>query len=207
MGLRDRLENAFNPRLEWGNYWLVCGLLVLACGVVAIFGDDGRVLLRYDRQAISDGEYWRLLTGHFAHLGISHLLLNMAGLILVWMLVGRYFTTLQWLIILATSISATTAGFWFIDQDMLWYVGLSGVLHGLIIAGAMAGLGQFPGESAVILVFTGAKLLWEQVAGPLPGSESASGGTVIVNAHLFGAAGGAVAAILLRRRDRTPGPI
>ena len=202
MGLRNRLENVLKPRVVWGGYWLVCVLLIAVCSGISLFGEEGRVLLRYDRLAISDGQYWRLLTGHLAHLGYSHLLLNMAGLVLVWLLVGRYFTTSRWFFVVGTSMIATTGGFWFIDENMLWYVGLSGVLHGLVVAGATAGLRQLPGESAVILAFVGGKLLWEQLAGPLPGSESASGGTVIVNAHLFGAVGGAVAATLLWRGDR-----
>ena len=44
------------------------------------------------------------------------------------------------------------------------------------------------------------KLAWEQFAGPLPGSESGSGGPVIVDAHLYGAVGGLLAAVLIRVR-------
>ena len=40
---------------------------------------------------IAEGEYWRLLSGHFAHLGYPHLALNLAGLLLVWLLVGRLY--------------------------------------------------------------------------------------------------------------------
>jgi rhomboid family GlyGly-CTERM serine protease len=201
MGLRDRLEIRLKPRMRWNSYWLVCVLLIAVCGCIALFGDRGRALLMYDRLAITDGEYWRLLTGHLAHLGYSHLLLNLAGLVLVWLLVGRYFTTSRWFAVFAISVIGASAGFWFLDENMLWYVGLSGILHGLIVAGAITGIRELPGESAVILAFVAGKLLWEQLAGPLPGSESASGGTVIVNAHLYGAIGGVIAAGILWRRD------
>jgi hypothetical protein len=100
-----------------------------------------------------------------------------------------------------------SAGFWYLSRNMLWYVGLSGVLHGLIIAGAIRGLRQLPGESAVILAAVIGKLTWEQLAGPLPGSESVSGGNVIVNAHLYGAIGGAIAAGGLWRGARQPASI
>ena len=86
--------------------------------------------------AIADGEYWRLLSGHFAHLGYPHLALNLAGLILVWLLVGRLYSTWRWLLVAAFSIVVMDAGFWFVDSDMRWYVGLSGLLHGLLLAGA-----------------------------------------------------------------------
>ena len=82
---------------------------------------------------------------------------------------------------------------------MLWYVGLSGVLHGLLVAGAMQGFRTLPSESAIILALVTGKLAWEQLSGPLPGSESVSGGDVVVNAHLFGAIGGAIAGVMLWR--------
>jgi hypothetical protein len=45
------------------------------------------------------------------------------------------------------------------------------------------------------------KVAYEQIAGPLPGSEATSGGAVIVDAHLYGIIGGtAVAAALIRVR-------
>ena len=154
----------------------------------------------YDRPAILGGEYWRLLTGHFTHLSNSHLLLNLAGLVLSWLLVGRNYSTAQWLVVLLLSIVSISSGFWFLDENMLWYVGLSGVLHGLMIAGAIQGLSTLPVESAVICALVVSKLVYEQIVGPLPGSESVSGGTVVVNAHLYGAIGGAIAAGLFWHR-------
>ncbi len=37
--------------------------------------------LEWSREGIPGGEYWRLLTGHWTHLGLNHLLLNLAGLL------------------------------------------------------------------------------------------------------------------------------
>jgi membrane associated rhomboid family serine protease len=78
-------------------------------------------------------------------------------------------------------------------------VGLSGVLHGLLLAGAVQGFKTLPSESAIIVAIVIGKLAWEQFAGPLPGSESVSGGNVVVNAHLFGGIGGLIAGGLLWR--------
>jgi rhomboid family GlyGly-CTERM serine protease len=202
MGLRKRREFSVRRLVAGSRNWLLPVILILTCALIAVFGEPGRTLFRYDRPAIIDGEVWRLLTGHLSHLGPSHLALNMAGLVLVWILVGRYLTASRWLLVLFVSTATASTGFWFIDEQMLWYVGLSGVLHGLIIAGGIQGLKDLPGESAVILALVTGKLIWEQVAGPLPGSESASGGTVVVNAHLYGAIGGAISALLLRRGDK-----
>ena len=188
-------------------HWQVPLAFALVGAVAAVFGDAGRELLRYDRAAIGDGEYWRLLSGHFAHLGYSHLLLNLAGLLLVWLLVGRLYSTRRWILVAAISILAMDAGFWFLDAGMRWYVGLSGMLHGLLLAGAIREIRSLPGESIVICVVVVAKLAYEQLAGPLPGSESAAGGAVVVNSHLYGAIGGALAALVFWRRVRTPASI
>ena len=199
MGLLNRRYSGFTQQLKRAAYWQVAAVLLLACVAVAALGDEGREAFRYDRMAIENGEYWRLVTGHFAHLGVTHLLLNLAGLVLVWLLVGRYYTRLQWILAVLLSMAAVSGGFWFIDTYMLWYVGLSGALHGLLLAGTIQGLKSLPSESAIICVLVVAKLAYEQFAGALPGSESVSGGHVVVNAHLSGAIGGVVTAAILWR--------
>ena len=200
MGFLKRGESGISGWLKRAAYWQVAVGLILICVVIAAFGDAGREFLKYDRPAIQSGEYWRLLTGHFAHLSNSHLLLNLAGLVLSWLLVGRNYAALQWLTVVLLSVASISAGFWFLDKNLLWYVGLSGVLHGLMLAGAIQGLKSLPGESAVICVLVIGKLVYEQLVGPLPGSESASGGDVVVNAHLYGGIGGIFAAGMLWRR-------
>ncbi len=199
MGLFNRGHSGLKDYVQGATYWQVAIALLLVCAMVAAFGDAGREILKYERLAIEDGQYWRLVTAHFAHLGTTHLLLNMAGLVLVWLLVGRYMSRLQWSLTVIMSMVAVSAGFWFIDTYMLWYVGLSGVLHGLLLAGAIQGFRSQPSESAVICAVVIGKLAWEQFSGPLPGSESVSGGEVVVNAHLFGAIGGLMAAAILWR--------
>jgi rhomboid family GlyGly-CTERM serine protease len=100
------------------------------------------------------------------------------------------------------TIAAIDAGFWFFYPELEWYVGLSGVLHGLLVAGLFAGLVQRDREAVILTLFVIAKLAWEQLAGPLPGSESSSGGVVIVDAHLYGAIGGLAGALLCWRSVR-----
>lgn len=184
--------------------WQVPFAFALVCIGTAAWRDAARALLRYERQAIADGEVWRLFSGHFVHLGFRHLALNLAGFALVWLLVGRRYGTRQWLFIAAICIAATSAGFWWLDPGLRWYVGLSGVLHGLLLAGAIQGIRWVPWESAAMCAFVIAKLAYEQLVGPLPGSEVAAGGTVVVSAHLYGAAGGVLGAAIFWRSARPP---
>jgi len=54
----------------------------------------------------------------------------------------------------------------------------------------------------ILLVLVVGKLVWEQLTGALPGSESIAGGEVLVDAHLYGAIGGAVIGAWLVLRNR-----
>ena len=180
-------------------------LLALLSVIIALIGNDASVALRFERTLILRGEVWRLITGHLVHLGWSHLLLNLAGLALIWGLFQRLFSALAWWWVWLASTLAVSAGLFFFDLNLGWYVGLSGVLHGLFIAGLLMALRQDPwwGDGALLVVVV-TKLAWEQQYGSLPGTSALAGGNVIVDAHLYGAIGGAVAVLplLLRRQMR-----
>jgi len=167
-------------------------------------GDAGRELLRYERAAVLHGEYWRLITGHFVHGSGQHLLLNAVGLGLIAALFPREYSLRGWLLILASSIATIDLGFVLLEPQLEWYVGLSGVLHGALAAGAV---GWWKHESrplalALTLVLVG-KLSWEQWHGALPLSGDMP---VVVDAHLYGALGGALAGALLSLHNRAPFP-
>jgi len=199
MGLRKAHETRGRRRFAAGAAALGC---VLVSGSIALAGDAGRSILRFERQALEAGEWWRLVSGHFVHLGWSHYLLNAAGLLLISLLFGTALTPPGWLLVAATSIAAIDIGLWIFNPALQWYVGLSGVLHGLLAAAAVAVARSRPQEAAVIILALVVKLAYEQLAGPIPGSEAASGGAVVVAAHLYGSigglAGGALAAIRVR---------
>lgn len=203
MGLSKGDETC--PGASPGPAWLVPGAIVIVALALLVSGDSGREWLRFDRTGIAAGEAWRLLTGHLVHLGVTHALLNLVGLALVWFLVGRSFSARQWLWIITGSVAAIDVGLWFGNPSLEWYVGLSGLLHGMLAAGIVAGLAARSGEAVVLAVVVVGKLAWEQFAGPLPGSEATSGGAVIVDAHLYGVIGGTlVAATMIRVRGRAP---
>ena len=171
--------------------------LALLSTLFALFGDGARNGLRYDRAAIFDGQWWRLISGNLVHLGWPHLLLNLAGLILVWLLFHHALSTRNWIVVTLSSALAVGGGLLLFDPDLRWYVGLSGVLHGLFAAGIVAAL--FSGKRAewLLLILFVTKLVWEQTVGSLPGTAELAGGKVIVDAHLYGAIGGGAGVLLL----------
>ena len=177
--------------------------IVITAGLFALCGEPGRLALRWEQGAIASGELWRLLTGHLVHLGVSHLVLNLAGLLLVWYLVGRDLKPLQWLTVCLVSVVGIDIGFWVLNPEIVWYVGLSGVLHAMLVAGIVVAASDERKDLVLLGVLVVAKLLYEQVAGALPGSDAASGGPVIVDAHLYGAVSGALAGAIMRRLKLT----
>lgn len=187
-----------------GQYGLP-GLIALLAVLGQAGGETVRDALQYDRHAIVDGEYYRLLTGHLVHLGWPHLLLNLAGLALIWLLVGDRYNRLQWLAVLAGTAVLIDAAFWYFLPELRWYVGLSGVLHGLLVAGAIVLLSVRRVEGIILLSAVSAKLVYEYLLGPMPGSTSSVGGNVVTEAHLYGAIGGAIMGTLIMVTTRRIG--
>jgi rhomboid family GlyGly-CTERM serine protease len=190
--LRELLRS-LNCDAGYGYVLLGCCAALLA---VTAAGDPGRALLRYDRVPLAAGELWRLITAHLVHLDLHHALLNCAGLVLMWALFARDYRPRQWLVITLASMAAIDAGLWLWDSTVRWYVGSSGVLHGIMAAGTVARLRRGETEGWVLAAFLLGKLAWEQGVGPLPLSGS---DPVVVDAHLYGVAGGLAAAAFLRR--------
>jgi rhomboid family GlyGly-CTERM serine protease len=184
--------------------WLV-GLLVATVVLLSLGKDTARMLLRYDRIAILDaGEYWRLATGHLVHGSFRHLALNLAGLVGLVALFPRHYSLRSWLWIGLASVAAIDVGFVWNEPQLTWYVGLSGLLHGVLAAGAIAWW-RFESKALAmgLTLVVIAKLTWEQVHGALPLSGDMS---VVVVAHLYGAIGGSVAAgAICLARQRWPG--
>ena len=184
--------------------WSLPAVTVAVAAGLALTGEAGRLLLRFERNAIADGEIWRLVTGHFVHLGWSHFMLNAIGLLLVCYLVAARFTGLQWLLIGVLTIAGIDIGFWLLEPQLEWYVGLSGLLHGLLAAGIVASLRAGAREAWFIGPLLVLKLAYEQLVGPIPGSAESAGGAVIVAAHLYGAVTACVAAAVLAVRVPRP---
>jgi rhomboid family GlyGly-CTERM serine protease len=162
--------------------------------------------LRYDRAAIvAGGEWYRLVSGHLYHHDATHLAWNLAGLALVAWLFVREYTPRQWLVILVVSTVAVDLGFLVLEPQLAWYVGFSGVLHGLAAAGLVRWWVRY--RDAMTLVASAVlagKLGWEHAVGALPFTAETLSIPVVHAAHTYGAVGGAVAAWLLGLRLPRP---
>jgi rhomboid family GlyGly-CTERM serine protease len=183
--------------------WSVVLAIAALSVTMALGGDTLRLLSRYQPSAFDNGEYWRLLTAHLVHLGWGHLWPNVAALLLIGALFANVFDRIDWLAVGLAAAISIDVGLYFLDPEVRWYVGLSGVLHGFVAAGALAALLRGEPSGAWLAVGLGAKLIWEQTWGPMPFTAAAAGGPVIVAAHLYGSVGGLVASAashFMRRR-------
>jgi rhomboid family GlyGly-CTERM serine protease len=184
--------------------WAVVALALL-CLALAAGGDEARELGRYERLSIETGEYWRLVTAHLVHLSVGHLWPNVAALAILGLLLDGVFRNADWWRVAAASAAAIDLGLYFYEPDVAWYVGLSGVLHGVVAAGAIALFARHRTLGGVLALGLIVKLAFEQVYGAVPFTAESVGGPVVVAAHLYGALGGGLAeagARIARRGSR-----
>lgn len=172
-------------------HWPVLGL-VLPCLALALGGDAWRLPLRYDRIAILQGQWWRLLTGNFVHMSAGHLAEDMTGCLLLWLLFADVLPGWRTPAVVLAGSLAVGVGLLVGDPGVEWYVGISGALDTLWAAGALALIRRRDRFGWVLAVFLLLKLGYEQLFGALPFSTATSGGPVIVDAHLYGAFAGAL---------------
>ena len=190
-------------RVDGNTNWLTVAVVVALLTGLWLAGPEVTAALRYERGAVLDGEWWRLLPGHLVHADAAHLAWNLAGAALVWWLFGAEYGRAEWAAILFASATAIDVAFLGAMPALDWYVGLSGVLHGCMAAGLAAWLARArdPLVLAVAVLFA-AKLGWEHWQGPLPFTAGTLELPVIVEAHSYGALGGLAAALVLLRARR-----
>ena len=159
---------------------------------------DNNAQLRYQRSEILLGEWWRLYSGQLSHLGLNHLLLNLGGLTLFWLLFFRTTSSSIWLLVMVLTMTSTGLGLLWLNPELEWYLGFSGVLHALFFCALLFELRTKRQPSTIpLLLLLLAKLGWEQFVGATPGSAALIGANVVVDAHLYGAISGMVMGALL----------
>ena len=177
--------------------------LALAAAALAAAAPAAASLLEYDRSAILRGELWRIVTAHFVHCSPHHLLWNVLPLIGVGILFEKALGRRFWPVLFASCL-AVGGGLLLFEPGLATYRGLSGVLNGLWVAGALYAAGQEKraGRGSLALLYRGCVLLdvgkiaLEAATGtPIFTDPSALGGEPIALAHLLGAAAGLCATL------------
>ena len=172
-------------------------LIVLALAFSAfIFDQQYSDLFIYNRELISQHEFWRLVSGHFFHTNANHFMLNAAAVALLWALHGQYYNQINyWLIFLVSALVCGLGIHWF-SLDISLYVGLSGVLHGFFVWGALMDIKHQEKTGYLLLIGVCFKIVHEQLYGASADVEALINSSVATDAHMFGAIGGLLAFVI-----------
>jgi len=166
----------------------VLALLLGMPALILLFGLE--TALEYRREAVLGGEWFRLLSSSFAHLTPGHALLNMGAAALLWLYAGNM-PARVWCFGVVFCSLGVGAGLLVFNPEISWYVGMSGLLHGLVPPIVAFRLLQRADRFALLLaVGLALKICAEQLWGGAPGTARLAGGAVIVDAHLWGALSG-----------------
>ncbi|MDK1286394.1 rhombosortase [Pseudoalteromonas umbrosa] len=171
--------------------------LVLAIIATLLMAFDMRDTLEFHRQLITDGQVWRIWSSQYIHTNWTHLGLNLVGILFIWVLHAEHTSIKRYFAHVLLLGLWTGLGIWLFCPDIRVYTGLSGLLHGIIVWGALKDI-QVK-EPTGILLFLGivGKLAWEQYAGPSTDVGNLIDSRVAIESHLIGALGGLVLAIPL----------
>ncbi|PKI17499.1 rhombosortase [Colwellia sp. 12G3] len=171
-------------------------LLVVTIALLAVlaylFNDKIDRLFVYQYQLISQGELWRTFTGHFLHTNGIHLLLNLAALILLWALHGHFYTLTNYSLLFITSALVCSAGLFYFSPQIHQYVGLSGVLHGIFVFGAIMDIRHKDKTGYLLFIGVWLKIAHEQFYGASEQVSALIDANVAIDAHLWGAIGGLI---------------
>lgn len=169
--------------------------LALSIGVLMLAGallPGSLGVFRWDRAALAEGQWVRLLTAHLVHLSPMHLLSNLLGLaVLSELLLARWRLGALMSLLLCSALG-TSLLLWCFEPQLQWYAGLSGVLHGLWGGAALLGwLCSRQTLFGLALLALAVKLAATQ-AGLMP----VTGLPVVGVAHAYGGASGLLWALV-----------
>ncbi len=131
-----RAEELFTPKKPWITY-LIMGICIITFLLMYVFGngsEDNLTLLKFGANLdvlTKRGEYYRILTCIFLHIGIVHLLLNMYSLYIIGPQVESFYGKIKYLFIyLYSGICGSILSLAFSNNVIS--AGASGAIFGLL---------------------------------------------------------------------------
>ncbi|MGB5444604.1 MAG: rhombosortase [Psychromonas sp.] len=165
-------------------------LIVLFTLAIYLFEPKASELLAYYHNGIAEGQIWRLFTATFCHTNFNHLLMNIAGLIITLGLFIDLFKTIKIFPLMLFSSLFISLCLFFFEQEVIWYVGLSGVLHALFSYGVAHDIARKDPWGYLLGAGFAIKIIYEQIFGAMQGTIDLIAAPVLINAHLYGAIAG-----------------
>lgn len=142
---------------------------------------------------VSTGEVWRLLTGNFVHFGWLHTCMNAAALLLCVLAFFAEYSLKKFSLLLLWCSASVGVGIYLFNPEYSPYAGLSGAIHGLIVAGLLQTRAYPMWIRVIALGLVTAKLIQENSAGyEATDLQALLPVAVAVESHIYGALAGLV---------------
>ena len=137
------------------------GVLILCIASSKV--DAFTSLFVYNREAILNGELWRLVTAHFVHFNDIHLLYNVAVFGIIGWIVEHKGYGCFWLVYLLM-VCSISAALTVLKPDMAYFGGLSGIACGSVVYCSLLCLREvspWRNMSIIALIFLSVKICLE----------------------------------------------
>ena len=132
------------------NIWL---LAIPVIGALAMaIPADLRQQLYLHLDLSRQGEFWRLISGHFVYVSWLHWSVNSFGVFSFWLFFHESQQPKTWLPALAFILVIINAGLMELSVNLVWYAGFSGILGGLLAYGAITSFLKNPVFSVGLLL-------------------------------------------------------
>jgi len=179
--------------------------VLLTC---AIFSDSSFTWLSLERAKVDGGELWRIFSSNFVHFGWPHTLMNLAAFLIAAFILIDSISPARFIGLITVCCVSVGLGIYYLNPEYAVYAGLSGSIHGFLIAGLMLNKRQVYWINGIFIATILGKIFYEhqpdyrstdlQDLLPVP---------VAYDAHLYGAIAGLVfgaTALLMDRFFRPP---
>jgi len=160
-------------------------------------------LLSLERNKVVVGELWRLFTSNFVHFGWPHTLMNLAAFVICAFALLNTLSALRLLALIIVCCMSVGAGVYFFNPEYETYAGLSGAIHGFIVAGLLLNKRHAYWLNSIFIAVIFAKIIHEhQTDYQANELQTLLPVAVAYDAHLYGALAGLVFGISALVIDR-----
>lgn len=166
--------------------WVGPLLICLISGALLGGGETVSRALEFARGDIASGQWWRLWTCNWVHLGGWHWFLNALSLLLWIELCPQRLRLRDWLARVLFIGGGVGLGLFLLSPGVETYVGLSGMIYGLFLLDL--GRDAVRGDRFALLcrAFLMLRVGWECIHGTPRYERSLIGGQVVASSHVWG---------------------
>ena len=183
---------------------LFVSVVILIC---ATFSDNTFPLLSLERAKVADGELWRIFSSNFVHFGWAHTLMNLAAFLIAVFILIDSISPARFIGLITVCCFSVGVGIYYLNPEYAVYAGLSGSIHGFLIAGLMLNKRHVYWVNGIFIVLIFGKIFYEhQTDYQATELQSLLPVPVAYDAHLYGAIAGLVFGVLALLIDRVIRP-